>query len=221
MQKLDQLCTLGVTIETPHGLITYRAKLELAIFDLPAKASVLCAKQFNGKYGCSVCLHCGEYSGRSRIYPPAEYPERSHRLVLLAARLAKAKGEAVYGIKGVSPMSTALNLVDSIPVDYMHAVLEGVTRSLLKHWFLSQYHSGVSYLGTKLKTIDKILLRQQSPHEFSRPPRSIQKHLKYFKASELHTWLLYYSPFATWQSSSPFFSPLCPSSVCHAHSFTG
>lgn len=85
MQKLDQLYTLGVAIQTPHGLITYRAKLELAIFDLPAKASVLCAKQFNGKYGCSVCLHCGEYSERSHVYPPTEYPERAHRLVLLAA----------------------------------------------------------------------------------------------------------------------------------------
>ena len=30
MQKLDQLYTLGVAVQTPHGLITYRAKLELA-----------------------------------------------------------------------------------------------------------------------------------------------------------------------------------------------
>jgi hypothetical protein len=110
--------------------------------------------------------------------------------VLLAARLAEAKGEAVYGIKGVSPMSTALDLVDSVPVVYMHAVLEGVMRTLLKYWFLSQHHSGASYLGSKLKTIDKFLVRQQPPHEFSRPPRSMQKHLK---ASELRAWLLYYS----------------------------
>ena len=49
IEKLDRLHTLGVTIETPHGLITYRAKVELAIFDLPAKAAVLCAKQFDDK----------------------------------------------------------------------------------------------------------------------------------------------------------------------------
>ena len=128
-------------MQTPHGVITYRAKLELTIFDLPAKASLLCAKQYNGKYGCSVCLHRGEYSGRSHVYPPTEYPEHTYRSVLLAARLAEAKGDAVYGIKGVSPMSTALHLVDSVPVDYMHTVLEGVMRTLLRYWFLSQHHS--------------------------------------------------------------------------------
>ena len=37
------------------------------------------------------------------------------------------------------------------------------------------------------------LLRQQPPHELSRPPPSLQKHLKYLKASELRTWLLFYS----------------------------
>ena len=100
-----------------------------------------------------LCVFTGENIQEDVIYPPTEHSERSHRSVLLAARLAEAKGEAVYGIKGVSPMSTALNLVDLIPVDYMHAVLEGVTRSLLKHWFVAQYHSGASYIGSKLKTI--------------------------------------------------------------------
>ena len=50
------------------------------------------------------------------------------------------------------------------------------------------------YFGPKLKRINKLLLRQQPPHDLSRPPRSIEKHLKYFKASsELRTWLLFYS----------------------------
>ena len=70
MKKLNHPFTLGIGVETPHGLITYRAKLELGIFDLPAKAAVLCAKQFNGKYGCSVCINPGVYSRRSRKYVP-------------------------------------------------------------------------------------------------------------------------------------------------------
>ena len=32
IKRLDRLHTLGVAIETPHGLIIYRAKVELAIF---------------------------------------------------------------------------------------------------------------------------------------------------------------------------------------------
>ena len=100
--------------------------------------------------------------------------------MIAAAQLAEATKKAVVEIKGVSPMSTTLDLVDSIPVDYMHAVL-GVTRNLLSHWFVPKYHSGAYYLGPKLSAIDKILLRQQPPHELSRSPRSIQKHLKYLR----------------------------------------
>ena len=191
--ELESLYTLGVQIETPDGCVTYHAKLELAVFDLPAKAVVLNAKQYNGRYGCSVCLHPGESVGRNRVYKPTKHPERTHRSVMVAAQLAEVKGECVRGIKGISPLSTVLNLVDSIPVDYMHAILEGVTRKLLTCWFDSTNHSAAFYLGPNLKSIDQILLKQQPPHELSRPPRSIQRHLKYFKASELRTWLLFYS----------------------------
>ena len=193
MEKLRCFRMLGVTIETPHGPATYRAKLELAVFDLPAKAPALCSKQFNGKYGCSVCLHPGEYFRRRRIYLPIQHSERTHESVVAAGRLAELKGDAVRGIKGISPLSRSLDLVDAVPIDYMHAVLEGVTRRLLRYWFLPKYHAGAYYLGSKLKTIDTLLLRQQPPHELSRPPRSLQKHLKYLKASELRTWLLFYS----------------------------
>ncbi len=59
-----------------------------------------------------------------------------------------------------------INLVDSVPVDYMHAVLEGVTRC--KSWFNS---AKPYYLGRKSAEIDSELLKQTPPHEFSRPPQ--------------------------------------------------
>ena len=90
-------------------------------------------------------------------------------------------------------MASIVNLVDSVPIDYMHAVLEGVTCTLLNAWFLSCNHGEPYYLGSKLAAIDKLLLKQRPPCELSRPPRSIAKHLKYWKASELRNWLLYYS----------------------------
>ena len=39
--------------------------------DLPAKASVLNVKQFNGEFGCIACDHPGEGSKKARkwIYP--------------------------------------------------------------------------------------------------------------------------------------------------------
>lgn len=45
-------------------------RTQCLIADLPAKAAMLNIKQFNGEYGCAVCLHPGESSGRGvRIYP--------------------------------------------------------------------------------------------------------------------------------------------------------
>ena len=75
----------------------------------------------------------------------------------------------------------------------MHAVLEGVTRWLANRWFDSKFHASPFYLGRQIRKIDSELLQQRPPHEFSRPPRSIDKHLKYWKASELRNWLLFYS----------------------------
>ena len=77
---------------------------------------------------------------------------------MAAGQIAEAEGNAVWGIKGISPLYECLDLVDAVPVDYMHAVLEGVTRTLLRHWFLPKYHSGAYYLGSKLKAIDTLLL---------------------------------------------------------------
>ena len=67
-----------------------------------------------------------------------------------------------------------LNLPPAIRMNAQNIVLAGL-------WY-----------GSKKPPMD-ILLRQQPPHELSRPPRSIEKHLKYFKASELRTWVLFYS----------------------------
>lgn len=133
---------LGLKIEIPHGPATFRAKLEFAVFDLTANAAALCSKQFNGRYGCSVCLHPGEHSRRRRLYLPAQYSERTHQSVVAAGRLAEATGDGVDGVKGISPLYKSLDLVDAVPVDYMRAVLEGVARSLLRHWFFQNITLG-------------------------------------------------------------------------------
>lgn len=97
----------------------------MGVFDLPAKASVLCVKQYNGKYGCTVCEHPDERSGRRNLYPPGTYTIRTHKSVTSAAEEAEERNESVLGVKGVSPLTRVLDLVVSMHVDYIHAVLEG------------------------------------------------------------------------------------------------
>lgn len=110
-----------------------------------------------------------------------------------AAKEAESSGNPVRGIKGQSLPAPVLNLADSIPVDYMHAVLEGVTEWLLHAWFNSENHREPYYIGRSVRQVDSILLNQRPPSEFSRPPRSIQNHRSYWRAFELSNWLLYYS----------------------------
>ena len=191
---LQDLSSLGMQIKNSFGLFTIQTKLVMCVCDLPAKAKVLCAKQFNGEYGCSVCLHPGKrLSNNSRIYLPNQsFAEKTHQQVLADARMAEKTKKSVHGIFGTSPLASIIDVVNSIPVDYMHAVLEGVTRMLMKSWFDSSFHSPF-YIGRHVVEIDHHLLQQRPPNEFSHPPRSIKRHMNYWKASELKTWLLFYS----------------------------
>ena len=74
------------------------------------------------------------------------------------------------GIKGISPLTPYLNLVDGVPVDYMHAVLEDVLGRLMKLWFDSNNYQKAYYLGKSIKSIDSLLTSQTPPEEFSRSP---------------------------------------------------
>ena len=126
----------------------------MGIFDLPAKAAVLCCKQYNGKYGCTVCYHPGKrLSNNARVYlPDTVYPDRTHAEVINDATIAEETNSPVRGIKYKSPFSSIFDLVASIPVDYMHAVLEGAVRRLMKSWFSSQFHGTYFYLGRYVST---------------------------------------------------------------------
>lgn len=194
IKRMEAMGGMGLSINTPDGLKTVRARFVFGTFDLPAKASVLCAKQFNGEFGCSVCLHPGkQLENGTRVYLPKYFPERDHDSVAKAAEQAEEHDCAVDGVMKKSPFTEILDLVSCFPIDYMHAVLEGVVKMLMKYWFDSKHHSHPFYLGRYLAAIDKELLNQRPPSEFSRAPRSIKKHLMYWKASELRTWLLFYS----------------------------
>lgn len=194
VQTMQQLTTIGMEIPTPSGMKVIRGKLLFGVFDMPAKVQMLNMKNFNGKYGCPTCLNPGIHYARAHIYlPDVDAAPRTQRSVITSAEEAERSGDFVQGIKGRSILTRCLDIVDGIPVDYMHAVLEGITKWLLRAWFESSNHREPYYIKHHLKDVDRALLNQCPPHEFSRPPRSITKHMKYFKASELRSWLLFYS----------------------------
>ena len=62
-------------------------------------------------------------------------------------------------------LSSNLDLPVSIPVDYMHAVLEGVVRTMMRFWFDSRYHGLPCYIGRSVSQIDSMLVKQRPPSE--------------------------------------------------------
>ena len=101
----------------------------------------------------------------------------------------------VFGVKGPSWLAVipSYNIVEGNVVDYMHCVLLGVTKMLLKLWFDTENSSEMWYCGTKVQIADSKLLQIRPPLNITRTPRSIQQHRSYWKASEYRAWLLFYS----------------------------
>ena len=67
----------------------------------------------------------------------------------------------------MSSLAIIIDVVDAVPIDYMHSCLEGVMKLLMKYWFISCYHGNPFYLGRKLSEIDSNLLKQCPPLEFT------------------------------------------------------
>ena len=190
LEDIDKMNTLGFSFCSPEGMKTIRVKLLFGVFDLVAKAKVLNMKQFNGICGCPACIHPGEHRG-SRVYlPGSSYPLRTVAGIDRAIAEGSRRGTVIEGIKGISPLRNYLNLVDGVPPDYMHCVLEGVTKSLLIAWTSPKYRDKPFSIRRYLSQVDKALF---TPQEFSRSPRSIVRDLSYWKASEFRTWLLFFS----------------------------
>ena len=73
------------------------------------------------------------------------------------------------------------DIIRGMSFEYMHCVLLGVTRLLLKLWFNSKHHKELWYLGTSIKDIDVLLMSLTPPDEMKRTPRSLQTTLKFWK----------------------------------------
>ena len=68
---------------------------------------------------------------------------------------AEEKRKPILGVKGTSVLSSSLNLIEGVPIDYMHAILEGISRRILSVCLDSKNHSRRYYLGRATEEIDK------------------------------------------------------------------
>ncbi|XP_064462210.1 uncharacterized protein LOC135372623 [Ornithodoros turicata] len=180
--------------------ITSLITAPVSAVDAVARAMMQNVRQFNGRHGCSFCEHPGETyklpdtRAHVHIYPAdGEYRLRDGLRMLTQATQACTRGTPVKGVKGPTVLSLLrkFDIGRGFTVDYMHCVLLGVARMFLALWLDTKHHRRDWYLGSSATEIESRLMSIRPP-DVTRTPRSL-KHRLYWKASELRSWLLYYS----------------------------
>lgn len=71
LSKRNELYINGIKIKTADSK-TMKCKLLIGVFDLPARAMAVNMVQFNGYYGCLVCLDEGVHKNHRHLYVPTE-----------------------------------------------------------------------------------------------------------------------------------------------------
>ena len=168
LEKIASLNEKGI----PHKSgVVLRPKLQMGVFDLPAISAVTNTKQFNGKHGCFYCLDEGEVYNRARIYPPSDkHILRTTDDMRRWASKAERTGQVQYGVKGRSILGEHIEYPQCIPVDYMHSVLEGTFKNLMRFWFDAKYHAQPYNLRKSMNIINKLLSLVKPTDQIRRPP---------------------------------------------------
>ena len=201
-ETLNELEKNGATVSTAeHGDILIKGFLLCGTADLPAKCLVCNSVQFNGYFGCLKCKQRGVYDESSRkVIFPFDYecpsgPVRDHAETFNESKTATFNNP-VNGIKGPCWFCGLkyYDMIKGTAIDYMHCVLLGIMKMLLNMWFGSEHASAHYSHAPKVSEVDERLSQIKPPNNISRMPRSIEENLKYLKASELRSFLLYYGP---------------------------
>ena len=72
-------------------------------------------------------------------------------------------------------------MIDGMSIDYMHGILLGIGRLLLRLWIQACHRSELWYIGDQITTIDGRLCSITPPNEIQRTPRSIELTVKFWK----------------------------------------
>lgn len=170
------------------------------VLDLPAKAHFQQTTQYNGKNGCTYCLHPGcqvKGSNKSGIRYTVRIPAddlRTQENTLLAMHKSYKTKQRVDGIKGISCIVSLphFNPIFGFCLDYMHNVCLGVVPNMIKFWCSTSNKKERYHISEEKQLIlNERLLSLKPPREFSRRPRSLNECCK---ANEWRSLLLFTLP---------------------------
>ena len=166
--------------------------IKCIVCDAPAKAFVKGVKQFNSTYGCDKCTMKSVHIERTPCYLNTEFINRTNE------EFREFSYDFVNFLNHQILQSPFTNLdIDMIKdfnIDYMHCVLLGVMKKLLKIYLntdkaIVTSHKLNNY--NKKRMNDRIcLIQKYIPKQFGRKLRTFEE-LERFKATEFRQLLLY------------------------------
>jgi hypothetical protein len=187
---IEELCQLE-----KHGIIIdgkqFCVRVSCIIADAPARSFIKCVKSHNSYYSCEKCTQTCEFISNRMVFkndPHCKlrddssfrlHPDKHHQLA-------------------ISPLTKiSIGLVTQVILDGMHLVYLGVMRKMLFIWTglsgkIWRMHRLSRRTVSDLSN-DIIQCKQICPSDFSRKPRSLTE-LKYWKATEYRSFLLYIGP---------------------------
>jgi hypothetical protein len=84
------------------------------------------------------------------------------------------------------------DIVKSNAIDYMHGVLLGLNKLLIKLWISSTFNKEKYSISQYVEIIHSRLIQLKPPAFITRVPRTLSDHFKYWKASELLSCFFYF-----------------------------
>jgi len=99
------------------------------------------------------------------------------------------------GVKGFSwcVFIPKFDIIRGCAIDYMHGTLLGVVKMLLTLWLNNSHSKQPWSLSSQIAKLDSRYLKMTPPACITRLPRSLASNFGHLKASELRTFLLFYS----------------------------
>ena len=197
LEELDAILQNGIYINEKMRVVVIHS----FVCDAPARQYIKKIKAHSGYYSCERCEICGQRSegGEGGVkFIKLGDTKRTNECFRAQAYCSHQKPN------DVSPLvQLPLDLILDFPLDYMHLVLLGVVKRLLRLWLgTSDFHV------TKYSCNFRLLARTSGPSisariqvcsesvssEFQRRPRQMDEN-KFFKAKEYRTLLLYTFPY--------------------------
>lgn len=166
--------------------------------DSVARCKILNFKQFNGHYGCTYCKQTPKSvpvkNGRQLRYTFEELIElrtlTEHLSFMKEAHVSK---KSIFGVKGLTPLICIpdFDFTKCLPVDYMHAIMLGIVKTVTDLWLDSKNNNNPYYIGRKQNQINQRILNIKPYTEMSQYPRDIHCRAQW-KSHEWENWLLYF-----------------------------